>query len=248
MGICISYRGALKDPNAIDQALSEVREFCDRADWKYEEVSEHYSGVVIMSQAEADGDPGTKVIDPDPEPWPERTAKSGLMVRVSKRHPPALIEETVRGMYVVTPDTDSLRLVFDRTGRLVHYMDIPPEMVINAIPETNHYIAFGHFAKTQGATASHAALCLLLHILKRKYMPKLRVRDDSGFYQSGSLAKLEQSHADLGALIGVFSRSKDVGGLLRSLGADVGEGEVKLISPIVGAGLRAKKTRKISVN
>jgi hypothetical protein len=203
---------------------------------------------VIVSQAEADRDRGAKTADPDPEPWPETEQTHGLRARIGKNRPPPLIEETVRGIYAIPPDTESLRLVFDHTGRLVHYMELPPEIVIGAVAGTNHYMAFPHFVKTQGATGSHVALCLLLQLLKRKYMPKLVVRDDTGFYKSGNLADLEQSHAELSAILGVLKRSKDLGGLLRWLGMEVADGKVRLLEPDIPKPAPAGKAAKPVVN
>jgi hypothetical protein len=245
MGICISYKGSLSDPRMLDKALDEVRGFCRRAGWPCEDFSEHYSGVALTTQAEADDDPGAKPKHP-PEPWPETKEKYGLRARVSKLYPPGLIEETVRGVMVSPTDTDSLRLVFDKNGRLVNYMELPVDIVINAIPDTAHYIAFPHFLKTQGAPASHAALCLLLRMLKQKFMKNLIVKDPTRFWATGNFARLEREHAELGAIIGLFRTSKNLGGLLRAMGVDIPGSKVEQLDPNLKIPVAKKKTKKKS--
>src|SRR5437899_1252060 len=79
MGICISYKGSLSDPATLDEALREIGEFCHTAGWECHDFSEHYSGVVLSSQAEADGD---APIQHDPEPWPERPEGHGGLRRI----------------------------------------------------------------------------------------------------------------------------------------------------------------------
>jgi hypothetical protein len=243
MGICISYKGSLSDPATLDQAVTEIRGFCNRVGWECQDFSEHYSGVVLGTQAEADGDPGTEV--PDTEPWPEPERPYGLRGRVSKLHPPGLIEETVRGVIVVPPDTESLLLVFDRSGRLVRYREFPAELIINAIPDTLHYAAFPNFIKTSGAPASHAAVCMLLHMLKEKFIKNLEVRDGAEFWETGDVKRLERKHAEMMALIGIFRGSKDVGALLRTLGVDIPEGKVEILDSRIEIppATKAKKTQ-----
>ena len=248
MGICISYQGSLSDPAALDEAVHEIREFCNRAGWQCQDFSEHYSGVIISTQAQADGDPGTE--DAGTESWPAMPeGQFVLRGRVSRLHPPGLIEETVRGGIVVPPDTESLRLVFDRSGRLVRYMDLPAELVINAIPDTVHYAAFPNFVKTSGAPASHAAICMLLRMLKQKLMKNLEVNDDTGFWKTGSVETLARKHAEMNALLSIFHRSKDVGALLRALGVDVPKGgKIEKLDPRVEMPSAGKEKKKTTLN
>lgn len=155
-----------------------------------------------------------------------------LRARVSRLHPPGLIEETVRGVIVMPPDTESVRLVFDRGGRLVRYMDLPAEVVINAMPDTIHYADFPNFVKTSGAPASHAAICLLLRMLQQKFMTNLQVDDDTGFWKTGSIEQLERKHAEMCAILDVFRGSKDVGALLRALGIEIpNNGRIEQLAP-----------------
>ena len=248
MGICISYRGSLSDPATFDEAILEIRGFCSRAGWRCVDFSEHYSGVVLTTQAQADGDPGTKVRNP--EPWPELPdGETGIRGRVSRLHPPGLIEETARGVIVTPPDTESLRLVFDRNGRLVQYMEFPAFLVIDALPDTVHYAAFPHFTKTSGAPATHVALCLLLDMLKQKFMKNLKVTDDTGFWKARNIERLERRHAEMSGLLGRFRESKDLAGMFRALGVDIPEGsKIKLLDPHLEIPAVTKKKRKTPLN
>jgi hypothetical protein len=226
----------------FDEAIREIREFCTRVEWQCRDVSENYSGVVLSTQAQADGDPGTE--EPDKEPWPPMPeGQYSLRGRVSRLHPPGLIEETARGVIVIPPDTESVRLVFDRGGRLVRYMDLPAEVVINAMP------AFPNFVKTSGAPASHAAICLLLRMLQQKFMTNLQVDDDTGFWETGSIDLLERKHAEMIAILGVFRESKDVGALLRALGIEVPTGgKIEQLVPQCEMPSAARQKKKTTLN
>ena len=206
MGICITYKVSLSDPSSLDEAISEIRHFDAQAGWPCHDISEHYSGVTLMSQAEVDGDQGMDTWESEAVSQPQEGCFA-LRVTVSSHHPPRLIEETAIGVIVAPPDTESLRFVFDRSGRLIRYMDLPKEVIGNAIPNTVHYLAFPNFVKTSGAVASHVAICRLLRMLKKKFMPDLRVDDEAGFWKKGDVKVLRKKHAQMTALISAFSEA-----------------------------------------
>ncbi len=249
MGICISYKGRLTDPARLDEALAAIREFCGRAKWACHEFKEHYSGVALVTQAEADGDPVRKKKQMVDEPWPEETGpKTGLRMRVSTLNPPDLLEDTARGVIVETGDTEGLRLVFNESGRLVQYMEVPAEMVINAMPETAHYMAFKNFVKTSGAPQSHAAICLLLKLLKQSFMKNLKVNDPTGYWKNGDVQQLQLEHGVMGAMLGVVRPSLETGGLLRGLMlGDAQYGRIEFLDDGLAAPV-AKTPRKRKVN
>ncbi len=183
------------------------------AGWPCKDYSEHYSGVAVYTQEEADN-PKPSTADPDEEPWPENLqGRGGMLVRVSRRRPPPLLEETVSGVYVCPPNSESVRLVFDRSGRLVHYHDTPPEMVLNAMPDTAHYIAFRHFVKICGSPKEHAIVCLLLRMLKDKHMKDLQVTDDTGYWESGDFEDMEMRHVEMLLLIAALRQSLEKAGV-----------------------------------
>ena len=188
-----------------------------------------------MSQARMD-DPGKFKSEPV-EPWPEEPeGHYGPRARVSALRPPPLIEETVSGVIVSPPESESLRFVFDSQGRLVNYWEFPFELIINAIPDTVHYIAFVHAVKVLGSVETHIAICLLLRMLKRKYMKNLRGDDETRFWNTWDIAKLGRRHAEMGALIGLVGRSIESGGLLSELGAEIGgDGKIRLLDPDLSA-------------
>jgi hypothetical protein len=172
----------------------------------------------------------------------------GFRARVSKLHPPPLIEETVRGVVVMPPDTESVRLVFDRTGRLVRYTDVPAKLVINAVPDTIHYLAFPHYVKTSGSPVSHAAICALLRMLQRKFMTNLQVNDDTGYWTTGDIEILVREHAEMGAVLGIFNEFKNVGAMLRALGVEVPvSGKIEQLDPNVRS-LPPQDKKKTSLN
>ncbi len=233
----------------LDEAIQEIRGFCQRAGWECQDFSEHYSGVLMTTQPQVDGDPGAEE-PPDPEPWPEMPKGwTGMRGRVSRHRPPPLIEETARGVVAIPPDTESLQFAFDSTGRLVHYMEFPSEMILNAIPDTTHYVAFPHFVKTTGAVESHVAICALMLLLREKYIKNLVVKDDTRFWGKWDFQRLEREHRQMGALVGMFQASSDLGGLLRKLGVDIPAGaKLKQLDPKIPVPKAKKKARKQTLN
>ncbi len=196
MGIEIRYKGSLDDPSRLDDALEAIRAFCRRAGWRFEELSEQYSRVLIVRQEVADGDEE----DPtDPEPMPPLTDANRygdltISARVSRNRPPDLIEETCRGLFVDVAELGRLELRFNGRGRLCQYYELSPRVIHNAIPDTVHYIAYPLWAVTSGRWQGHVNLCELFRMLKKNFMSNLAVEDDTGYWDSGDLAKLRGEH------------------------------------------------------
>lgn len=223
MGICIDYKGSLNDLSQLDEALREVRAFCRQAKWKFKSHTEEYSGVLLCSQEEAEGDEESP---PDPEPWPEMPEGErpmGIRARVSKHNPPPFIEEKCRGIIVYPGDTEPLRLIFNSKGRMINYMELPEKFIINALPDTAHYIAFPLWVKTSGAPSQHARLCMLLRILKQKFMRNMKVKDPTGYYRTGNVEKLISEHTLMSALLGMFESPEAVRALVNMSGVPVDE-------------------------
>ncbi|MBI4910735.1 MAG: hypothetical protein HY820_44385 [Acidobacteria bacterium] len=218
MGITINYKGALDDPSRINEALKEIRAFCKRVGWSYTNHSEHISGVELHTQEEADG--VVKIKPRKDDPWPEEKEKSkfSLRARVSRKYPPPLVEEVVRGVLVHAPGTETLRLVFNKKGRLCHHMELPVEVIIDALPDTIHYMAMPGWVKTTGAVESHQKICELLHMLKEQFMSKLQVSDGTGYFKTGNLKKLRQEHGMMSGLIDFFSDPRMLNPVLRMAG------------------------------
>jgi hypothetical protein len=241
MGIIISYEGSLTDPSTLDEAISEIRGFSARAGWRCDDFSEHYSGVLLWTNLQQDGGPGAE--ERDPEPWPELPpGQFGLRARVSKLRPPTLLEETVRGALVRPPGTESLRLAFNSSGRLTAYIEVPAELVINALPGTSHYIFMPHWVKTSGAPASHAGICLLLRMLKQRLMTDIKVSDETGFWDTWDVRRLSRKHGEMAAFLNVLRESKNIDGLLRELGLELPNDQgIKQLDPSLKGPVRRKK-------
>ncbi len=195
----------------LDEAVHMIRGFCQQAGWHYLDFSQTYSGVVLHW------------VDPDADP-----------VDKDKDKTPPLVEETLRGAIATPPDTESLQLLFDRTGRLTSYMELPLFMIVNPVHNATHYAEFLHQSvKTSGATESHASICILLHLLKEKYIHNLDVHDDTGFWGSWDFKRMRREHAQMGALLGLV-RDSDPSTVLRTLGVDLPEGaRIEVLDPKV---------------
>jgi hypothetical protein len=215
VGIGIEYKGNLDDPSRLDELLNDVRAYCKAVGWRCEDWEESYSGVVLCSQEEADEheaadeeDDDEEEVDDDPEPWPDmgemEEGSIRIRGRVSKLNPPPLIDETHRGVYVVPPDTDGLRLVFSPKGRLTRFMEMPRKWVIDAIPDAGHYVAFTNEVMTTGSAEGHKAICKLLRRLRDTYISNLEVDDQTGFWDKGNTASLREEHLIAGAFNRMF--------------------------------------------
>lgn len=181
------------------------------------------------------------------EDWEEHV--SGMLLPSRGRAKPKLIEEDLRGVYVCPPETESLRLVFDSKGRLAHYLELLEEMVREPIPGAVHYIAMPMFCKTTGCPVTHMRLCLMLRLLEVKYMPNLKVQDDTNYWKTGNFEKLCREHFAMASFIQSMSDPKRATELLRSLGVDLGEGEiVEVLDPSIPIPRPAKKKAKGAVN
>lgn len=258
MGIVISYRGTLNDLDGIDGLIADVRLFCGAARWEFTEVAEQISGVAMMTADEfMDGGgrrkkkkaPASTPVEELPEE--ETTNLGSVTLRFDSKNPPILIEETWRGIIAHPPDTESLALTFDGKGRLCQYMAVPQKFVKGRLKEQTHYLCFPLFCKTTGATEQHIAICLLLKMLRGKYIKDLKVNDDTGYFKTGNLAKLEEGHAMMAGLIGAIKRDPEfLKSVLKAAGkGDLAEGAVLLPSEIRvqdrGASRKAKKAATI---
>lgn len=213
MGIHLDYRGKLADLSRLDELIGEVKAFCRQAHWEYLEVDEHLDGIRFGSLA-----------DDDP-PRGSRKKKSGL-VRTHETHPdefvehnmgsltmwfdqvhPNLMDEAVRGIYCYPPGTESVNLVFDGSGNLCTYMELGEHMVKGRFQNVKHYMFSYPFTKTTGCIEEHILICQLLKLLQQKYIPKLKVRDSTGYFQSGNEKDLRLESMAMSAFVGMLRQS-----------------------------------------
>ena len=181
------------------------------------------------------------------EDWEEHV--SGLLLASKGRAKPKLIEEDLRGVYVCPPETESLRLVFDSKGRLAHYLELLEEMIKDPIPGTTYYLAMPNYCKTNGEPDVHLRMCLLLRILQAKFMPDLKVQDDTNFWKTGNFEKLCKEHLAMGLFIQSMNDPKKATEFLRSMGVDIPEGElVEVLDPNIPIPCPTKKKAKAAVN
>jgi hypothetical protein len=240
MGINIYYRGSLSDPSELAEALGAIRAFCAKACWQCEDFSENYSGVALMTQDQAENPDKTSAPE---EPWPDRPENDyGPRGRVSRLRPPPLLEETVTGVFVSPSASETLRFGFGNSGRLLNYVEFPAEFISNALPDTIHYIAFTHAVKVFDSPETHAAICLLLRMLKDRYMPNLEVTDATGFWETWDMKSLMGDHARMSALTGALRTSFGSGNLLKAVGVTIaGDGKIRLLDPVIKEAPPAKK-------
>ena len=183
MGIVINYSGTMNDMAQIDGLIADVREFCEKAGWPFDEVADPISGVALMTPEDFMGGRSRKKTNRNN--WPEEDVfrKGGMTIFFDSKNP-ILLEETLRGIMAHPPGTDSLMLTFDGKGRLCNYSPLPQDCVRGRLRDLTHYFCFPLFCKTTGETEQHMAICLLLRMLRDRYIKDLKVDDETGFFKS----------------------------------------------------------------
>lgn len=248
MGIAIGYKGSLNDSSRLSEAMAEIDAFCKRNGWRCENWSEHYSGVLLLRPEVADGDVAP---EPNPEPWPDAPAEptSSIRARVSRLRPPPLIEETCHGILAHPPGTEALMLAFNPSGRLCRYMELPEEIVINAIPDTVHYVAFPNWVKTTGAIESHVGICALFKMLRKKFIRNLKITDDTGFWKSWNYERLCEEHEIMGSFGRLMRQPETLNVILRAAGLPELDKKAKVTAlhkvPLVSRKKQAKPRSRI---
>ena len=253
MGVVIDYRGTLDEMALMDRLIADVRLFCQQAGWEFAEVSDHISGIAMGSAADFTGprkrQSRREAKESDPKNWPEEETfrMGGLTLRFDAKNP-MLLEETCRGIIAQPPGTDSLALTFDGQGRLCHFMAISQHWVKGPLKDQKHYLCFPLFCKTTGETEQHIAICVLLRMLRDRYIKDLKVGDETGYFRSGKLGKLRRAHALMTGFISAIKGNPEfLKGVLKAAGIDekLVEGAVLLPDtirlPVGGSGRKAKK-------
>lgn len=257
MGIVISYQGTLDDTTQLDNLVADVRLFCQHAGWEFDEVAEPISGVALttpeefMGGAEREEKKEKKKDSIPPEKWPEEeTFREGGMTIWFDAKTAILLEESMRGVIVHPTGTDSLRLTFDSRGRLCKYDAIPQEWVKGQLKDQKHYFCLPLFCKTTGETDQHGAICVLLRMLRDKYIKTLDVSDETGYFESGDLRKLQDGHAMMAGLVGMMRKSPELlKGVMKAAGLDEKKLEgAKVLPAELGSPRKGRKAKKATVH
>ncbi len=139
----------------------------------------------------------------------------------------SLIEETLRGVVMYPPGTESLSLKCDASGRLVHYLEIPADLLDAPVPcGESYFLPMPNSVKTTGAVDSHMAIVEVLRRVQCNFVRDLAVDDDTGFWDSSDVTELRFSHRMMSSMISSLSNPLVVETLLRTVDS-VGGVEVK---------------------
>ncbi|MBM3736381.1 MAG: hypothetical protein FJW39_11400 [Acidobacteria bacterium] len=250
MGTYIHFKGCLDDPSRIDEVFADVREFANAVGWTTEDYTEHVSGVMIVTPEQEDdpNPPPPEKLDPEDEPFPKGFGKRGaitIQARVRKRHPPPLLEETLRGIIVRARETPGVLLKFNSTGRLVEFLELPTEYIMNAIPETVHYIAYAKWVCTTGSVDEHMFMCALFDRLKRKFMSNLHISDNTGYWDERDLRKLRREQIIQGSFKRMMSDPGSAELFVKAAGLVPEDAKVR---PVTEADLARPKPKRRSAS
>lgn len=193
VSIALYFTGRLADPWRLDEALRAITAFCEERDWIAEEWSQRVSGVALVTAAELYGESKRPR-----EPWPAASGGSGagdqsLRARVRRKYPPPRLEETNRGLEVTIPGLARVLIAFTPAGHLAEYYEMDRAFVIDAIPNTAHWIA-SMLGVTAGSVAAHAGICELLAMLQSRFVPDLSVEDPTDYWATGDVRTLLQEY------------------------------------------------------
>ena len=160
MGITIFYQGALRDVGQMSQLTAQIQAVCARLQWPCRVVDERILGIAErfeISQIETDDGIPTSTL----EIFPVR------------------VDDHVRGIAIAPPDCETLRLIFDRDGRLIDYDSGPSqEQQSGRYGLINKHL----WIKTQFSSPEvHIQVCELLRIVE-PFMAEWEVTDDGGYW------------------------------------------------------------------
>lgn len=207
MGISIHYEGNLNESATIDGLVSFVRAQCVQLGWGCDDVREPISGFCVRIFATE-----------------ENTRREGP------------IEDELRGIWVHPPGTETLYLTFDSAGKLTRFLELSRDMVRFPNNQDHVFAEMGVWVKTTGAIDSHAKIVTLLRLVKDRFVGDLKVDDDTGYWDCGSLRELQLSHGMMGSFLDLFNDTGFVREVLRQGGQKLPkEARMKRLDPVVKA-------------
>jgi hypothetical protein len=211
MGVIVAYEGSLEDASRMPELVERIRNACRSLGWQCQDVHElggseacrALSGVSLCVHPRCDWlhlhvEPDGRFVNlfywelANDRQCAERFFG---MLRENQRQ----IEEL--GMAGKAAPRSK--------KRSVEVVQLDPEAI-----DVDAGIGY-NFVKTQhGGAMAHVAVCSVLRWVKEEYAPNLQVSDDSEYFESGDLARLERELAAVDAVIAALSRG---------LGHDAGE-------------------------
>lgn len=197
MGITINYWGNLDDPEQVDEFSLQMTFRANELGWESWKVDERIVGQAYYMA-------GHEISDTD-----RPGVKRGTMGLGMKS-----VDDRIRGVMIQPPGTETLRLTFNRAGRLVSYTAMPgrfkPQetelgMAMSVTQESGYYLENTvEWVKTTGEVEAHVKIIELLRYAKDNFIGDLHVDDHSGYWDTGDRNKLAREHAGMSALIDIF--------------------------------------------
>jgi hypothetical protein len=198
MGICINYRGRLRDVAELPQLTAELQAAAARLNWPCRLVDERILGVaqrVNLAASETEGAVTTNTVQVYDVP----------------------VDDHVRGVMIQPPDCETLTLTFGRDGTMIHYSDA---RLGEPGPGRYGLIHDYLWVKTQFSNPRvHIQVCELLRLME-PYAAELEVHDDAGYWESGDEKVLLIEWLRSLALFAIFSDPKVAQGLLKQIGIE----------------------------
>lgn len=232
MGVMISYQGRLKDRAEVPELVRDLQATAEAAGWQFRTMEQ----LIAEGRVTCSGLQGiTLYPHRECEPVHIHVDAAGELrnhMYFSMLQDGGLRPEIVEALAA------SSRLVRDvrrGLGRGDEEEAPAPEREPSAQPEPSFFEKGSRYlwTKTQFAGApTHVAVCEVLRYVQQRYAPGLTVRDDTGYFETGDLAKLEGELALVDRLVGAAKRSFEavarggpttLAGLLARLGADLRE-------------------------
>ncbi|MBI3209129.1 MAG: hypothetical protein HYZ37_09555 [Candidatus Solibacter usitatus] len=196
MHISIGYEGRLEDPSRLDELLTFVREFSTKAGWGLREVLTPVSGIA-MRRMKKEGMHGSELWLREQPPAPSTPLTIGTP-----------FDDTMRGLFLHTPDTIPVPIIFDNSGAFRLWSKLTTDMLTGPVRrDVQYYLEFAPFAVTTGAVESHVRILQLLLRLKRKFIPELKIDDPTEFFKDCNFDRLAEAHMIIAAV--AFSKNPE---------------------------------------
>jgi hypothetical protein len=184
MGITISYSGKLRDPSVIPELIADVTAMAEAAGWHVKSMEE----LIAEGRVTCSGLRGVSI-------WPHPQSEP---VRLHFDDEGNFINPAYYALLVDPAQAMEFFAALARPGQELP-REPPQPGEIEFFREGSRHV----WTKTQHAGArGHVAVCALLRHVKQRYAPGLRVKDDSGYFETGDYARLEGELATVDHLIG----------------------------------------------
>lgn len=208
MGVTISFRGSLAEPERVDEMVRAVASLVEQKGWRKQSVAE----LMALGHIKAEG-------------------LRGITVSVASRCEPVHLHVDGEGRFVDymfyscmhDPATRARVLQLMRGSQPIILGRLPDDVSLPESPpdDPDVFIREGlshNWTKTQhGGVDAHVDVCTLLRFVRDRFAPTLEVDDPTGYFESGDpeevIRQMEETNQAIRATTRAIERMRKEGGV-----------------------------------